>query len=87
VSSILYNDSLLEGVELAKHINNCFIQAITNMRELSVQPTITEVSDKYGVTVDEVKLELSRVNPRKANPNWILKDFSYILSLPLCSIF
>ncbi|CAB4014792.1 Hypothetical predicted protein [Paramuricea clavata] len=56
VCSILYNDSLLEGVELANHINNCFIQATTNMRELSVQPTITELSDKYGVTVDKVKL-------------------------------
>jgi hypothetical protein len=42
--------------------------------------------------VDEVRLELSRVNSRKATgpdnfPNWILKDFSDILSLPLCSIF
>ena len=92
VSSILPKDCLLEGVELANHINNCFIQETANIRELSVQPTITEVPDKYRVTVDEVRLELSRVNPRKATGpdnflNWILKDFSDILSLPLCSIF
>ena len=92
VSSILYNDWLLEGVELANHINNCFIQVTTNMRELSVQPTIIEVPDKYRATVGKVKLELSYVNPRKATapdnfPNWISKDFSDILSLPLCSIF
>jgi hypothetical protein len=77
VSSILHNDCLLEGVELTNNINNCFIQATTNLRELSVQPTITEVPDKYRVPVDEIRLVLSR----------ILKDFSDILSLPLCSIF
>ena len=92
VSSILYNGRLLEGVELANHINNCFVLTTTNTSELSVQPTITEVADRYGVSVDEVELKLSQVKSWKAIgpdhfPNWILRDFSNILSLPLCSIF
>ena len=92
VSSILYNGRLLEGVELANHINNCFVLTTTNISELSVQPTITEVPDRYRVSVDEVELKLSQVKSCKAVgpddiPNWILRDFSNILSLPLCSIF
>ena len=92
VLSILYNGRLLEGVELANHINNCFVLTTTNISELSVQPTITEVPDRYRVSVDEVELKLSQVKSCKAVgpddfPNWILRDFSNILSLPLCSIF
>ena len=92
VSSILYNGRLIEGVELANHINNCFVLTTTNISELYVQPTITEVPDRYRVSVDEVELKLSQVKSCKAVgpddfPNWILRDFSNILSLPLCSIF
>ena len=67
VSSILFNERLLEGVDLANHINNCFIQATTNRLELCERPTVTEdVPDKYRVSMEEVKVELSRVNPCKA---------------------
>ena len=92
VSIILYNGRLLEGVELANHINNCFVLTTTNTSKLSVQPTITEVPNRYRVSVDEVEQKLSQVKSCKALgpddfPNWILRDFSNILSLPLCSIF
>ena len=91
VSSIPYNGRLLEGVELANHINNCFVLTTTYISELSVQPTITEVPDRYRVSVDEVELKLSQVKSCKVVghdhfPNWILRDFSNILSLPLCSM-
>ena len=96
VSSILSSERLLEGVvDLANHmyINNCFIQATTNMRELRERPTITEdATDKYRVSMEEVKVELSRVSQCKATgpnnfPSWILNNASDILSLSLCSIF
>ena len=52
----------------------------TNISELSVQPTITEVPDGYRVSVDEVELKFSQVKSCKAEgpdhfPNWILRDF------------
>ena len=85
MSSILYNGRLLKGVERANHINNCFVLTTTNISS-------TEVPDRYRVSVDEVELKLSQVKSCKAVgpdyfPNWILRDFSNILSLPLCSIF
>ena len=54
VSSILHNDCLLEGVELANQINNCFIQATANIRELSVQPTIL----KYRINTELLWMKL-----------------------------
>ena len=66
MSSILYNGRLLEAVELANHINNYFVLTTTNISELSVQPTITKVPDRYGVSVDEVELKLSQVKSCKA---------------------
>ena len=80
VSSILYNGRLLEGVELANHINNCLVLTTTNISKLSVQPTITEVPDRYRVSVYEVELKLSQVKSCKAVgpdhfPNWILFEY------------
>ena len=62
------------------------------MRQLCEKRTITEdVPDKYRVSIEEVKVEMSRVNScNKASgpdnfPNWILNNASDILNLPLCS--
>ena len=89
----------LSGKELAEKINDAFISVTQHLNPLSYVPDSTHTEDgqseilsEFIISEIDVYNKLSTISCSKAPgpdaiPNWVLKDYSSILALPIASSF
>ena len=93
VYSVIIDDRILEGIELANAINEAFVDVNKLMPSISdLDKVAGELPRELYIPVASVQRRLEEVKSFKAPgpdsiPNWLLKQFSMELATPVASIF
>ena len=89
-------DQLCGGdtLALANNINTVFKEVTSDIQPLlpAAASVDHDVPDEFIISVTDCEQKLAKTCVHKATgpdniPNWILKDFSYILASPIASIY
>ena len=89
-------EQLCDGdtLALANYINMVFIEVSADLQPLlpAAAPADHDVPDEFIISLTDCEQKLSKLCVHKAMgpdniPNWILKDFSYILAAPIAAIY
>ena len=89
-------DQLCGGdtLALANNINRVFKEVTSDLQPLppAAASADHDVPDEFIISVTDCEQKLSKLSVHKAMgadniPNWILKDFSYILASPIAAIY
>ena len=89
-------EQLCDGdtLALANNINMVFKEVSADLQPLlpAAAPADHDVPDEFIISVTDCEHKLSKLCVHKAMgpdniPNWILKDFSYILAAPIAAIY
>ena len=89
-------EQLCDGdtLALANNINMVFKEVSADLQPLlpAAAPADLDVPDEFIISVTDCEQKLSKLCVHKAMgpdniPNWILKDFSYILAAPIAAIY
>ena len=89
-------DQLCDGdtLALANNINRVFKEVTSDLQPLppAAASADHDVPDEFIISVTDCEQKLSKLSVHKAMrpdniPNWILKDFSYILASPIAVIY
>ena len=89
-------EQLCDGdtLALANNINMVFKEVSADLQPLlpAAAPADHDVPDEFIISVTDCEQKLSKICVHKAMgpdniPNWILKDFSYILTAPIAAIY
>jgi len=80
--------------QLTNIINQSLQSVSADLQPLTANTftAVDQVPSQYTIYPEEIFSKLQRINTRKAPgpdnlPNWILKEFAFILSDPLCCVF
>jgi hypothetical protein len=93
LSSITANGSVLRDNDLVEAINDTFSKVANDIPPLRCTPIpVNAVPNEHIITLEAVELSLSSIKERKSNgpdeiSNCVLKNFSPVICLPVCSIF
>ena len=93
LQSVINENQILEGKNLANTINKSFVSVNKSMPPLSdFDKQFLNTPCEYYIPVELVERRLERVKISKASgpdsiPNWLLKNFSAELATPVASIF
>ena len=91
LTNITVNGTILRDTDLANAINESFCYVASDITPLEFTPIlVTQISDKYSISPDEVERSLSTIQERKSIgpddiPNWLLKNFAPVICRPICS--
>ena len=92
LTSLLHRNLVFDKESLAENINSVFVNIMNDYLPLSDCIRV-EMSDDRPISVTEqsvarklLELNASRASGRDNLPNWVLKNFAYILEAPIADI-
>ena len=99
-SSLVVGDQVVSGKQLADKINDTFISVTREIPPLNpisssgnqLESDYSTIPTEFIIKEEEVYSKLSSISSSKAVgpdeiPNWVLKAYAHVLTLPVTSIF